>query len=117
MPASSYGVPSSSYGTNAGGMLVLLALCILLSGAAVWLFARIDNGVGTQIGANVGTQLISNGDSVGAEVVSGGTFRSLRTGRCSCGRGAGWTAGPTDGSHKLRRVRSTEARAFGVRWT
>ena len=44
VPASSYGVPSSSYGTNAGGMLVLLALCILLSGAAIWLFARRDVG-------------------------------------------------------------------------
>src|SRR5712692_3215456 len=44
VPASSYGVPSSSYGTNPGGMLVLLALCILLSGAAVWLFARRDVG-------------------------------------------------------------------------
>src|SRR6266849_7953546 len=44
VPASSYGVPSSSYGTNPGGMLVLLALCILLSGAAIWLFARRDVG-------------------------------------------------------------------------
>jgi ABC-2 type transport system permease protein len=44
VPASSYGVPSSSYGTNPGGMLVLLALCILLSGAAVWFFARRDVG-------------------------------------------------------------------------
>jgi ABC-2 type transport system permease protein len=44
VPASSYGVPSSSYGTNPGAMLVLLALCILLSGAAVWLFARRDVG-------------------------------------------------------------------------
>ena len=44
VPVSSYGVPSSSYGTNAGAMLVLLALCILLSGAAVWLFARRDVG-------------------------------------------------------------------------
>lgn len=44
VPASSYGVPSSSYGANPGGMLVLLALCILLSGAAVWLFARRDVG-------------------------------------------------------------------------
>lgn len=32
------------YGVNAGGMLLLLALCILLSGAAVWLFARRDVG-------------------------------------------------------------------------
>ncbi len=30
------------YGTNPGAMLVLLALCILLSGAAVWLFAQRD---------------------------------------------------------------------------
>src|ERR1700730_5891572 len=44
VPASSYGVPSSSYGTSAGGLLVLLALCILLSGAAIWLFARRDVG-------------------------------------------------------------------------
>src|SRR6266571_4971601 len=44
VPASSYGVPSSSYGANPGAMLVLLALCILLSGAAVWLFARRDVG-------------------------------------------------------------------------
>jgi ABC-2 type transport system permease protein len=44
VPASSYGVPSSSYGANPGGMLVLLALSILLSGAAVWLFARRDVG-------------------------------------------------------------------------
>ena len=33
-----------SYGTNAGAMLVLLALSILLSGAAIWLFARRDVG-------------------------------------------------------------------------
>jgi ABC-2 type transport system permease protein len=32
------------YGTNPGAMLVLLALCILLSGAAVWLFAQRDVG-------------------------------------------------------------------------
>jgi len=32
------------YGTNAGAMLVLLALSILLSGAAIWLFARRDVG-------------------------------------------------------------------------
>jgi len=32
------------YGANPGAMLVLLALCILLSGAAVWLFARRDVG-------------------------------------------------------------------------
>jgi ABC-2 type transport system permease protein len=44
VPASSYGVPSSSYGTNPGAIVVLLALCILLSGAAVWLFARRDVG-------------------------------------------------------------------------
>src|SRR5213078_863351 len=31
VPASSYGVPSSSYGTNPIAMLVLLALCILLA--------------------------------------------------------------------------------------
>jgi ABC-2 type transport system permease protein len=33
-----------SYGTNPGGMLVMLALGILLSGAALWLFARRDVG-------------------------------------------------------------------------
>src|SRR5437016_8811556 len=33
-----------SYGTSPGAMLVLLALCILLSGAAIWLFARRDVG-------------------------------------------------------------------------
>ncbi|MHB8597119.1 MAG: ABC transporter permease subunit [Ktedonobacteraceae bacterium] len=44
VPASSYGVPSSSYGANPGAMLVLLALCIILSGAAIWLFARRDIG-------------------------------------------------------------------------
>lgn len=44
VPASSYGVPSSSYGTNPGGMLVMLALSLLLSGAAIWLFARRDIG-------------------------------------------------------------------------
>src|SRR6266567_1344391 len=44
VPASSYGVPSSSYGANPGAMLGLLALCVLLSGAAVWLFARRDVG-------------------------------------------------------------------------
>ncbi len=33
-----------SYGVDPGGMLVLLALCLLLSGAAVWLFARRDVG-------------------------------------------------------------------------
>ena len=33
-----------SYGTSAGGMLVLLALSILLSGVAIWLFARRDVG-------------------------------------------------------------------------
>jgi ABC-2 type transport system permease protein len=32
------------YGANPGAMLVLLALCILLSGAAVWLFAQRDVG-------------------------------------------------------------------------
>jgi ABC-2 type transport system permease protein len=32
------------YGTNPGAMLLLLALCILLSGAALWLFARRDVG-------------------------------------------------------------------------
>jgi len=32
------------YGTNPGAMLVLLALCVLLSGAALWLFARRDVG-------------------------------------------------------------------------
>src|SRR5712692_6399482 len=37
-------VPASSYGTNPGGILVLLALSVLLSGAAVWLFARRDVG-------------------------------------------------------------------------
>src|SRR5439155_18227940 len=31
-------------GANPGAMLVLLALCVLLSGAAVWLFARRDVG-------------------------------------------------------------------------
>ncbi|HEY6408337.1 MAG TPA: ABC transporter permease subunit [Ktedonobacteraceae bacterium] len=44
VPASSYGVPSASYGAHAGAMLVLLALSVLLSGAAVWLFARRDVG-------------------------------------------------------------------------
>lgn len=33
-----------SYGTSASGMLVMLALSILLSGAAIWLFARRDIG-------------------------------------------------------------------------
>ena len=33
-----------SYGTNLGAMLVLLGLSILLSGAALWLFARRDIG-------------------------------------------------------------------------
>ncbi|MGB8348044.1 MAG: ABC transporter permease subunit [Ktedonobacteraceae bacterium] len=33
-----------SYGTSAGGMLVLLALSILLSGVAIWLFVRRDVG-------------------------------------------------------------------------
>jgi len=33
-----------SYGTDAGGMLVQLALAVLLSGAAVWLFERRDVG-------------------------------------------------------------------------
>lgn len=33
-----------SYGTNPGAMLLLLALSILLSGAALWLFARRDVG-------------------------------------------------------------------------
>lgn len=33
-----------SYGTNPGAMLVLLALSVLLSGAAIWLFARRDVG-------------------------------------------------------------------------
>jgi len=33
-----------SYGTNPGGMLVLLALGILLSGVALWLFVRRDVG-------------------------------------------------------------------------
>ncbi|HJT56079.1 MAG TPA: ABC transporter permease subunit [Ktedonobacteraceae bacterium] len=32
------------HGVNAGGLLILLALCILLSGAATWLFARRDIG-------------------------------------------------------------------------
>jgi len=36
-----------SYGTNLGAMLVLLGLSILLSGAALWLFARRD--VGAQV--------------------------------------------------------------------
>ena len=44
VPASSYGVPSSNYGANPGAMLVLLALSIILGGAAVWLFARRDIG-------------------------------------------------------------------------
>ena len=44
VPASSYGVPSSIYGTNPGAMLVLLALSVLLCGAAVWLFTRRDVG-------------------------------------------------------------------------
>lgn len=44
VPASSYGVPSSTYGANAGAMLVLLALSVILSGAAIWLFARRDIG-------------------------------------------------------------------------
>ncbi len=44
VPASSYGVPSSTYGANAGAMLVLLALSVLLSGVAIWLFARRDVG-------------------------------------------------------------------------
>lgn len=33
-----------SYGTSAGGMLVMLALSILLSGVAIWLFTRRDVG-------------------------------------------------------------------------
>ena len=33
-----------SYGTSVGGMLVLLVLAVLLSGAAIWLFARRDVG-------------------------------------------------------------------------
>ena len=33
-----------SYGANAGAMLLLLALALVLSGAAVWLFARRDVG-------------------------------------------------------------------------
>ena len=33
-----------SYGTSAGGMLVMLAVAIVLSAAAVWLFARRDVG-------------------------------------------------------------------------
>jgi polyether ionophore transport system permease protein len=33
-----------SYGTNPGAMLVMLALSVLLSGAAVWLFTRRDVG-------------------------------------------------------------------------
>lgn len=31
-----------SYGTNAGGMVVLLALSVILTGAGIWLFARRD---------------------------------------------------------------------------
>jgi ABC-2 type transport system permease protein len=34
----------TSYGTSPGGMLVLFALTLVLSGAAVWLFARRDAG-------------------------------------------------------------------------
>ena len=34
----------TSYGSNPGGMLVLLALSLVLGGAAVWLFARRDVG-------------------------------------------------------------------------
>ena len=33
-----------SYGTNVGAMLVLLALALVLSGAAIWLFVRRDVG-------------------------------------------------------------------------
>src|SRR5947209_6717149 len=33
-----------SYGTNIGGLLVMLGLSVLLSGAALWLFARRDVG-------------------------------------------------------------------------
>src|SRR5437763_496989 len=33
-----------SYGTNAGAMLLLLVLALVLSGAAIWLFARRDVG-------------------------------------------------------------------------
>ncbi|MCL4545461.1 MAG: ABC transporter permease subunit [Chloroflexi bacterium] len=33
-----------AYGTNPGALLVLLALCLLLSGAAIWLFVRRDVG-------------------------------------------------------------------------
>jgi ABC-2 type transport system permease protein len=33
-----------SYGTNASAMLILLVLCILFSGAALWLFVRRDVG-------------------------------------------------------------------------
>src|SRR5207253_10552078 len=33
-----------SYGVNAGAMLLLLALTVMLSGAAVWLFVRRDVG-------------------------------------------------------------------------
>src|SRR5262249_36520368 len=33
-----------SYGTNVGAMLILLALSVLLSGVAIWLFVRRDVG-------------------------------------------------------------------------
>lgn len=44
--------------------------------SGVWSQNRVDNGVATQLGANLGTQTIGNGDSIGLEIVSGGTHQA-----------------------------------------
>ena len=41
-----------------------------------WRLFRKDNGVETQLGGDIGSQAIANGDAIGLEVRSGGTFQA-----------------------------------------
>jgi hypothetical protein len=47
-----------------------------LNNAGTWQLHRFDNNVGTQVGANLGTQVVGSGDSVGVEVIAGGTHQA-----------------------------------------
>lgn len=45
-------------------------------GAFTWILNRKDNGVDTQLGGNIGTQAIANGDAIGLEDLNGGTLQA-----------------------------------------
>lgn len=56
-----------------------------------WNLSRVDNTVATQLGADLGTQVPASGDSIGLEIISGGTHQAYY----KSGAGAWSTLGTT----------------------